>query len=50
MLETVVPRAPNAAVMLVGGRRKGQVKEHLSPIKYIPNLLKNLSILEYNII
>ena len=34
MLETVVPRAPNAAVMLVGGKRKGQVKGNLSsPIK-----------------
>ena len=27
MLETVVPKVPNAAVMLVGRKRKGQVKK-----------------------
>ena len=29
MLETVVPKAPNAAVMLVRGKRKGEVKDPL---------------------
>ncbi len=41
MLETVVPRAPNSAVMLVGGKRKGQVKKHL-----ISNLPHNIYFLQ----
>ena len=27
MLETVIPKAPNATVMIVGGTRKGQVRQ-----------------------
>ena len=27
MVETVIPKAPNATVMIVGGKRKGQVRQ-----------------------
>lgn len=39
MVETVIPKAPNATVMIVGGKRKGQVRQLVNiMLKHIDKL------------